>query len=54
MCPCFSHLKVMADLNDRINVYWLSPVGLKPSSNGGLGGHSPMLWRRTANISHEL
>ena len=50
-CPCLSHLKVTADLNDCINAYWLSPVGSKPSSSGGLGGHSPSLQRRTGSIS---
>ena len=34
-CPCLSHLKVATDLNDRINVYWLSPVGSKPYSRFG-------------------
>ena len=51
VCPCFSHLKAVADLNDHINVYWLLPVGLKPYSSGGLGGRSPTLWRRTGSIS---
>ena len=54
VCPCFSHLKVTADLNYCINVYWLSPVGLKPSSSGGLGGHSPMQQRRTGSISQRM
>ena len=50
-CPCLSHLKVVADLDDHNNVYWLSPVGSKPYSSRGLGGHSPSLQRRTGSIS---
>ena len=32
-CPCLLHLRVAADPNACINVYWLLPVGLKQYLN---------------------
>ena len=40
-CSCLSQLRVAADPNACINVYWLSPVGLKQYLNEEWGGPSP-------------
>ena len=41
MCPCVSHLRVVADPNACNSVYWLWPVGFKPYLNKEWGGPSP-------------
>ena len=39
-CPCLLHLSVTADPNACINVYWLSPLGLKQYLNAEQEGLS--------------
>ena len=50
-CPCLLHSRVEADPNACVNVYWLSSIGSKQSSNGGQGGPSPWPPKRSGRAA---